>query len=66
MFIIYWFIYCLIKFIFVNFVVIELYVIVNIIFVYVCKLEFRYRKEIFKYYVFVNLFFIGDYIFYIF
>lgn len=64
MFIIYWFIYCLIKFIFVNFVVIELYVIVNIIFV--CKLEFRYRKEIFKYYVFVNLFFIGDYIFYIF
>lgn len=64
MFIIYWFIYCLIKFIFVNFVVIELYVIVNII--YVCKLEFRYRKEIFKYYVFVNLFFIGDYIFYIF
>lgn len=64
MFIIYWFIYCLIKFIFVNFVVIELYVIVNIIFV--CKLEFRYRKEIFKYYVFVNLFFIGDYLFYIF
>lgn len=64
MFIIYWFIYCLIKFIFVNFVVIELYVIVNII--YVCKLEFRYRKEIFKYDVFVNLFFIGDYIFYIF
>lgn len=64
MFIIYWFIYCLIKLIFVNFVVIELYVIVNIIFV--CKLEFRYRKEIFKYYVFVNLFFIGDYIFYIF
>lgn len=64
MFIIYWFIYCLIKLIFVNFVVIELYVIVNIIFV--CKLEFRYRKEIFKYYVFVNLFFIGDYLFYIF
>lgn len=64
MLIISWFIHCPTKFIPVNSVAIELHVIVNI--TLVCKLELRYRKETFKYYVPVNSFFTGDHTFYIF
>lgn len=64
MLIIYWFIHCPTKFIHVNSVAIELHVIVKI--TLVCKLELRYRKETFKYYVPVNSFFTGDHTFYIF
>lgn len=64
MLIIYWFIHCPTKFIPVNSVAIELHVIVTI--TLVCKLELRYRKETFKYYVPVNSFFTGDHTFYIF
>lgn len=64
MLIIDWFIHCPTKFILVNSVAIELHVIVNI--TLVCKLELRYRKETFKYYVPVNSFFTGDHTFYIF
>lgn len=64
MLIISWFIHCPTQFIPVNSVAIELHVIVNI--TLVCKLELRYRKETFKYYVPVNSFFTGDHTFYIF
>lgn len=64
MLIIDWFIHCPTKFIPVNSLAIELHVIVNI--TLVCKLELRYRKETFKYYVPVNSFFTGDHTFYIF